>query len=278
VLDVRTGRLAAAPIAFGVGNKLRPFVVAAARTVLLRERDGRFRIVDAESGQPVGTFATGLEPKAVCAVSPDGSLVAGSTAHKSSSLIRFWRTADGREWKTVEINARLVSLAFSHDNRRLAAGLSWTRKNQMGRVAVWDLAAGARHVSLPVAPLAEVRAVAFAPDGRQLVAVTQFGAAYLWELEAMALVAVRDVLDGWTRPVQSVAFSPDGRLLAAGTGDGRVRLWNPAANREWVLNVGPHAITALAFAPDGRTLAVGMGNKHPVTLWDVPPEWSQQPE
>jgi ferric-dicitrate binding protein FerR (iron transport regulator) len=269
VLDVRTGRPVAPPVAFGPG-KLRPLLTANARTVLPRERDGSFRILNAETGRTEGTFATGLEPKAVCAVSPDGRLVAGSTAHKSSSLIRFWRTQDGHEGKALEVHARVVSLAFSRDGRQLAAGLSWTRKDQMGRVVIWDVATATQQASLPVAPLAEVRTVAFAPDGRQLVAVTQLGAAYLWDLEAKALVAVQDVLDGWTRPVQSLAYSPDGRFLAAGTGDGRVRLWNPTTNQEWVLNIGPRAISALAFAPDGRTLAVGMGNKHPVTLWDVP--------
>jgi ferric-dicitrate binding protein FerR (iron transport regulator) len=272
VLSVRTGRPLTPPVAFGTG-KLRPILTADARTVIVRERDGRFCFVDAETGRQEGTLATGLEPKAICAVSPDGSLLAGSTTHKATSLIRLWRTADGQEWKTFEVNARVASLAFSRDGRLLAAGISWTRKDQVGRVAVWDIATGSQQVSLPVAPLAEIRAVAFAPDGRELVAVTQLGAAYLWNLEAKVLAAVRDVLDGWTRPVRSLEFSPDGRLLAAGTGDGRVRLWNPAANQEWVLNVGPHAVTALAFAPDGRTLAVGMGNKHPVTLWDVPAAW-----
>jgi hypothetical protein len=272
LLDARTGRLLTPPVVFGPG-KLRPILTADARSVVVRERDGRFRFLDAQTGQLEETIATGLEPKAICAVSADGSLLAGSTTHKATSLIRLWRTATGLVGKTFEVSARVASLAFSHDGRQLAAGISWTRKDQMGRVAVWDLETGAQQVSLPVAPLAEIRAVAFAPDGRQLVAVTQLGAAYLWDLEAKALVAVRDVLDGWTRPVHSLTFAPDGRLLAAGTGDGRVRLWNPAANQEWVVNVGPHAVTALAFAPDGHTLAVGMGNKHPVTLWDVPASW-----
>jgi hypothetical protein len=272
VLDVQTGRPVAPPIAFSP-SKARPFLSADARTVLLRERDGRFRILEAETGREEGTIATALEPKAACAVSPDGSLVAGGTAHKSSSLVRLWRTTDGGEWKALEVHARVASLGFSRDSRRLAVGLSWTRKDPMGRVVVWDLATGARQVSLPVGPLAEIRAVAFAPDGRQLVAVTHLGAAYLWDLEAMALVAVRNVLDGWTRPVHSLAFAPDGRLVAAGTGDGRVRLWNLATDQEWVLDVGPRAVTALAFAPDGRTLAVGLGNKQPVTLWNLPTAW-----
>ncbi len=272
VLDVQTGRPVAPPVAFGA-SKLRPFLTADARTVFLRERDGRFRILDAETGRAEGTIAAGLEPKAACAVSPDGSLMAGGTTHKSSSLIRLWRTADGHEVQTLEAHARVMALAFSPDGRRLAAGLSWTRKDQMGRVVVWDLATGTRLVSLPVAPRADIRAVAFAPDGRQFAAVTYLGAAYLWDLETTALVAVRDVHDGWTRPVHSLVFAPDGRLLAAGTADGRVRLWNPAADQEWILDVGPRAITALTFAPDGRTLAVGMGNKNPVTLWDVPAAW-----
>jgi hypothetical protein len=272
VLDARTGRPVAPPVAYGPG-KLRPFLSADARTVLLRERDGRFRILDAETGRAEGAILTGLDAKAACAVSPDGSLVAGGTAHKSSALVRLWRAADGAEWKALEARARVFSLAFSPDGRRLAAGLAGTRKDQLGRVVVWDLATGARQVSLPVAPRAEVRAVAFAPDGRRLVAVTHLGAAYLWDLEAAALTAVRDVLDGWTRPVRSLAFAPDGRLVAAGTADGRVRLWNPATDQEWVLDVGPSAITALAFAPGGRTLAAGMANKNPVTLWDVPAAW-----
>ncbi len=272
VLDVQTGRPLAPPIVATAG-KWRPFLTADGRRVLLRDRDGRCRLLDTATGRPQGDLPTHLEPKAACALAADGSLVAGSTTHRNPSLIRCWQAEDGREVKTLEARARVQALAFSRNSRHLAAGLSWTRKDQMGRVMVWDLAAEAPPLSLPVSPLTEIKSIAFTPDGRQLVAVTQYGAAYLWDLETRALLAVRDVLDGWTRPVRSLAFTPDGRLLAAGTVDGRVRLWNPTTNQEWVLNVGQRAVTALSFAPDGRTLAVGMGNKNPVTLWDVPAEW-----
>jgi WD40 repeat protein len=275
VLDVRTGQPVMSPVTFGP-TKLRPFLTASARTIFLGDRDGSFRLVNAETGRTERTFTTGLEPKAVCVVSPDGRLVAGGAGHKSFSLIRCWRAEDGHQLHALEVPARVASLAFSHDGRYLAAGLGWTRKDQSGRVVVWDLATGTQQASLLLAPLAEVRAVAFAPGGGQLVAVTQLGAAYLWDLGTKTLAAVRDLLDGWTRPLHSLAFSPDGRLLAVGTGDGRVRLWNPTTNREWVLEVGPRVITALAFAPDGHILAVGMGNKQPVTLWDVPTEWSDR--
>jgi ferric-dicitrate binding protein FerR (iron transport regulator) len=275
LLDVRTGRPLMPPVSFGP-TKLRPFITANARTIFLGDREGNFRIVNAETGQTEGTLVTGLEPKSVCAVSLDGRFVAGGAGHKAFSLIRYWRTEDGHQFQAFEVPARVASLAFSHDGRYLAAGLCWTRKNQLGRVVVWDLATGTQQASLLMAPLAEVRRVAFAPGGGQLVAVTQLGAAYLWDLETKALLAVRDVLDGWTRPVHSLAFAPDGGLIAAGTGDGRVRFWNPANNQEWILEVGPRAITSLAFAPDGRILGVGMGNKHCVTLWDVPREWSDQ--
>jgi ferric-dicitrate binding protein FerR (iron transport regulator) len=271
VFDVQAGQPVAASILAAAG-KWRPLLTADGRRVLLRDRDGRCRILNTETGRPEGSFPTQLEPKGAGAISADGALVAGSTGHRNASVIRCWQVEDGRELKTLDAHGRVEALAFSRDSRRLAAGLSWTRKNPLGRVLVWDLTTETPPLTLPVSSLTEIKGVAWAPDGRQLAAVTQYGAAYLWDLEAKSLVAVRDVLDGWTRPVRALAFSPDGRLLAAGTVDGRVRLWNLATNQEWMLDVGPRAVTALAFAPDGHTLAVGMGNKNPVTLWDVPAE------
>src|SRR5207302_1720879 len=102
------------------------------------------------------------------------------------------------------------------------------------------------------------RSVAFAPDGRTLVAAG---------FHMDKLVGVYDVQTG--RRVRSLAghtewetyahaFSPDGGPLAGGGGDKAVRLWDATTgqlrrslegHRDWVCT--------LAFAPDGRSLASG---------------------
>jgi WD40 repeat protein len=153
-----------------------------------------------------------------------------------------------------------------------------------------------------------IRALAFAPDGRKLAAVTEDGVARLlipgggekgteltegrpadptcvafssdgaWLVtNDGAAVQVRDAASGRLRytltghheRVTAAAFAPDGNLLASGAADGRIILWDPIRG-EPRATLTDHAatVTALAFPPDGRTLASSSLDGS-VRLWHV---------
>jgi WD40 repeat protein len=110
-----------------------------------------------------------------------------------------------------------------------------------------------------------VYAVAFNPDGRQLVSADEDGLVRLWD---PATGAQQATLTSHHGRVEAVAFSPDGRQLAAAGQDGMVRLWDPATGAQQATLTGHHGgVSAVAFSPDGRQLA-SAGQDGTVRLWD----------
>ena len=108
-----------------------------------------------------------------------------------------------------------------------------------------------------------VDALAFAPDGRTLLAGYRDGQARLWDLASQAVVWSENLQHG---EIGAVAFSPDGKTFAAGTGDqfrhepGVVGLWD-AATREPVATIPREGnVFGLAFTPDAKTLAIVGGS------------------
>lgn len=71
--------------------------------------------------------------------------------------------------------------------------------------------------------LDSVYAIAFSPDGRQLVSASDSGTVRLWDTGTGA--AIRTLEGHWSSN-QAVAFSSDGKVLVSALGDGTVRLWD----------------------------------------------------
>jgi WD40 repeat protein len=238
--------------------------------------------------------------------------------------LRVWDVASGRQQAVLPLppRVRLECLGLAPDGRTLAAGYS------AGAVGLWDLAAGRQRSLLFVRPgerelwqwydlvgrivplnpefPTQVRACAWAPDGRRLATASSGGLVQLWDAatggevatpwagggtDCLAFapdgstlafnrgerVALWDVACGQARPplpgdpggVSSLAFSPDGRLLAAGTREGRILLWDPVAGQERTELLGHRErVAGLAFAPDGKVLASGSWDGT-VRLWHL---------
>jgi WD40 repeat protein len=161
--------------------------------------------------------------------------------------------------------ARVLSLAYSPDNRWLVSG------GGNGPVLLWDATRG-RHK----APLADswVYAIAFSPNTKLLATGGGFKIIRLWDVDTGKEIAQlpQPGLQGQlphAGTVRALAFSPDGRWLVSASDDHTIKVWDVAARRERRAFKG-HAdeVTCLAFLGDGKTFASGSGDRT-VRIWNV---------
>jgi WD40 repeat protein/serine/threonine protein kinase len=218
--------------------------------------DQTVRVCDATTGQVVRTFPTNGRCYRV-AFSPDGLCLASAGAVK----VTVWEMATGRELFSARSE---VEVAFSHDGRRLAFS-SGSDEGRPRDVKVCELATGKEVLSLKP-PAGQVIALAFSPNGRDLVAGSFDGRIQVWEA---ASGKGRYTLTAGTGPVHSLAFSPDSQRLAAASPEGLVKVWEAATGKQ-VLSLPGHASTvaSVAFSPDGRFLA-SAGYDGIVKVWEA---------
>ncbi len=149
---------------------------------------------DLATGKLLRSFPTDFDD-AHFALSPDGKTLVET--HQIDWQIRQWDVATGKELPQLERVAGCCSFAFSPDGKTLASG------NCMGSVDLWDLTTGKHTVKLKT-PKEWVRAVAFTPDGKTLVA-TASNQIILWD------AASDKELRTLTRP-KVILFSPFPRM------------------------------------------------------------------
>jgi Protein kinase domain/WD domain, G-beta repeat len=139
------------------------------RRLLSAGGDGKVRVWDAVNGREVSAVAASLP--AVASFSPDGARLAWASGEE----LKVADASTGAELTTLLGHANtVVGVAFAPDGQTLASA---ARPNQ---VILWEPATGKRlhEWTLP----GEARSLAFAPDGRHLVAANADGAAYVLRL------------------------------------------------------------------------------------------------
>ena len=108
-----------------------------------------------------------------------------------------------------------------------------------------------------------VVAVAFAPDGRQVLSGSADHTARLWDLASGKEVqAFRH--DG---VVRGVAFSPDGTRLATSSADGTIRVWTPDGKQVTRIQTETDPCN-LAFSAGGQLL-LGRGAPPLICVWNA---------
>lgn len=135
-------------------------------------------------------------------------------------------------------------------------------------VYLWSLPDGKRQDVLK-GHRAQLKAVAFSPDGKFLASSDVDSTIKLW---AMPGGTLQTTLTGHSACVFSIAFSPDGKLLASCSGDKTIRLWTlPEGTLRATVTGGVDGVVALAISPDGNLLAsVGGWNDAAIRLWKLP--------
>src|SRR5262249_46480944 len=185
-------------------------------------------------------------------LSPDGKALAGQGR---DGIIHLWDVATGELLRRINTD-RAGSLTFSPDSKTLAA-------TEGSSIHLWDAVAGTERLDWP-GHRREIRAVAFAPDGKSLVSGGDEGAVVVWRsLDG----AKPELLANDMGSIYNVAFAP-GRPLFAASGRKGVSLWD-ANSGKLIRKRAEESRTGMAqFFPDGKTLLVG-GDWRLAWLWTI---------
>jgi WD40 repeat protein len=172
-----------------------------------------------------------------------------------------------RIWFAAAAHASGPSIAFSPDGQFFATA------NGSYQVSLWSLDNKKRLATFH-ADDQLLCAVAFSPDGRDLIAGGMNGV-HVWHVAEPA----HDIL--WMRnqaSVFSLGLSPDGQYLLSSDRDGNIDLWSLTSKKHLTrVGVSDNAfqLSPVAFSCDGRLFAaptsIQEGNHiHPqLTLWDT---------
>lgn len=177
-------------------------------------------------------------------------------------------------------NGPIYTAKFSPDGRSIATAgydrrvLLWNPE----RVRPVDIALRLDGNVDPPSPFVElaqhdgpIRALAFSPDGKQLVSGGQDNVLRVWNF---ALDGEMAVLRGHASHVRDCVFSPNGQLLLSAGRDQQIKLWQPSEYAEAIVLGDPakqqqnDAVLAARFSRDGQRIVTASRDRT-ATLWDA---------
>jgi WD40 repeat protein/serine/threonine protein kinase len=189
---------------------------------------------------------------------PDGRQLAVG----SNGTVRVWDWKDRRVLHTFSgYEHHSISVAFSRDGRRLAAG-SWLEGPKL-----WDPTTGEGPLCTFQGHRHPISALAFSPDGTRLASASLDRTVKVWDTRT----GERRLTFSHPGLVLHVAYSPDGRRLASAGEDKTVHVWDAETGRE-VLALRGHAdlCQCMAYSPDGWRLA-SASTDGTIRIWDATP-------
>ncbi len=241
--------------------------------------DATIRLVRVAMGMEV--LRIQLEPREIAhtlAFSPDATTIASASG--ANAVVQMWDTTTGKELSRYPRHQGWVlSIAFSPDDKTFASAGS------DGSLRLWDVATGKEIRCILDAPLRErdepdlkvaARTVlgrigprgslAFRPNGRTFISVTDDGTVSIWD--PVARKEVRRIPHERPGRINAVAFDTTGNMIAAASPGNLLRLWDVAAGTEVRRTPAGYKgeIYALAFSPDGEIIA-SAGDNGMVMLW-----------
>jgi WD40 repeat protein len=216
------------------------------KALLLANREGGFKVLDARSGEETWQLPGGKESGPSAAFSPDGRVLATgrkgdlsqfvapdgrvSRISRKGEPLRLWDTRTRKPRTTLSKD--MIPLAFLRDSDLLLVAFA---EKVAFALKVWDLRKGREHSRLRTLGEPFPR-LALAADGKALAVV---GAdVEVWDTASGQLrlkLPIPREEGGW------VAFSPDGRFLAFAGGKSGVRVWDTRPIQEKVIRPGPLA-------------------------------------
>jgi WD40 repeat protein len=256
------------------------------RRAVTASQDHTARVWDAASGRELMQLRHNNQVwQAV--FSPDGGWIITASG---DNIARIWDTATGRKLMELEhgnpIFSSVLAAQFSPDATRVATVSS------DGTAMIWDSGSGRKLLTLQdgidllqlvqvvqanlvkelhnapgstaVPTMTGIRAVAFSPDGREVVVASTAGVARVWDLgsgkERLALKHDDVVTDA--------SFSADGHRIVTTSKDHSARIWDAGSGHEVARLSHDAAVTQAAFAPDGRRVVTACDDGT-ARIWDA---------
>jgi WD40 repeat protein len=186
--------------------------------------------------------------------------------------VRLWDVVTGNLLLNYQDSAGAVwCVALSSDGKRAlsAAGMhqdngDWERGTDFA-IRVWDLSAG-KMIGRLEGHTAELRSLAFSPDGRQALSAGWDQVIRLWDLETGKEV---QRLTGHTAAIRQAVFTPDGQRVLSASRDRTVRLWDLRTGKERRRLEGhTDDVFTVVPTPNGRR-ALSAGADRTLRLWDL---------
>lgn len=269
-------------------------------------RDGTVRLWDVRSGMVVRTLSGHSGTVFSVLFVSDKILLSGSQRE-----IKSWDVTTGLVLRDIPSRRSVTSMALSADSKILAFAaidhvvlldLAERKQKELrvpkgdlykmtfrvafrpgatgapvlaatfdNTVVLWDAKTGEQLGTLEHFITAEVKAIAFSPDGKLLASSgTDFW--YIWDVEKR-----EQIFKGKTLPY-GLAFSPDGKTLATANNDSTIELWDVATGNETRhIDVKNNVIESICYSSDGKLLVGGGYQSLPQTtgleasfkIWDV---------
>ena len=232
-------------------------------TLLAIGRYQEVELINAQSGQSVGTLTGHANQILAVAFSPDGKLLAVAGGNPAQfGEVKIWDVAERKERLSIRAHRdHIFAVAFSPDGKMIAT-CSYDRM-----VKLWDVARGQEIKALKDHTDAVFRVV-FSPDGKRLASASADRTVKIWDVgTGQRLYTLGDALDA----VHAIAFHPNGKRLVGAGADRTIRLWELGETEgKQIKSLIAHedGINPIAFSPDGLMLASTGGDKK-LKLWDA---------
>jgi WD40 repeat protein/serine/threonine protein kinase len=240
------------------------------KTILTGSAERMARLWDAATGKECVPPMD--HPKGVVyavAFSPDGkSILTGCADGKA----RVWDAATGQPIAIVlDHPARVNAVAFGPGGKTIVTGCDVNPGAKLsdqlnGEARLWDAVNGKLLRTLP--HRRPVLAVAFSPDGQQILTGADDNKARLWDT-----ISGKPLGDPFShlRAVQAVAFSHDGKRVLTGGWDSSARVWDIDTGRPLGAPLShTRTVVAVGFSPDDTTI-VTAGADHKARIWRLSP-------
>jgi WD40 repeat protein len=258
LLSARGGWTPTLRVIEGHGGDVNSVVFAPDGTQLVSGSDDRtVRLWSVRTGGPLAVLEGHNHSVNSVAFSPDGTRVV-SGSHDST--LRLWDTQSFKEIAVFRTNSGAVYAVAYSTNSLIVYG------SGDGTVCVWNPPADSQ--TFLKGHEAEVRAVAFSPDGTRVMSGSKDGMVRLSDSRTGGKLAAPE---GHHDAVKFVSFSLDGTRLVSGSVDGTIQIWDMRTSESTFIlqdHIDSWFPTSVAFSPDGRQVVFGSGDST-VRVWDA---------